>query len=117
MTWMYDADPFTARREVNERQARASQGTIEATQGSPDTHHNTSVSSDFGQLLEVKMASSLRDLVENAVKKVSCRQTLTVKQGKSLTLHRDRPFRSILKLPILHLLFFLKLKLQKLCNS
>ena len=62
---MYDADPFAARQEVNKRQAKAAL-----------KHENTGaktggiISDEFSQIPEVKMASPLRELVENAIKKV-----------------------------------------------
>jgi ATP-dependent RNA helicase DHX57 len=79
---MYDPDPFAARREVDERQAKASQKREEAVQGNPDVHRNVTVSSEFGQVPEVKMASGLRDLVEDAVKKVGGSHATAVKQEK-----------------------------------
>jgi hypothetical protein len=62
---MYDADPFAGRQEVNERQAKAAL-----------KHENTGartsgpVSNEFSQIPEVKMATTLRELVEDAIKKV-----------------------------------------------
>lgn len=74
--WMYDADPFAARREVDERQAKAAKKREEADanragSSSSSRHHQTPVSGEFAQAPEVRMASSLRDMVEEAVKKAS----------------------------------------------
>ncbi|ESK92682.1 dead deah box [Moniliophthora roreri MCA 2997] len=66
--WMYDADPFAAKREVEERQARAAEKRAEAIASSSDTHKTTIVSNEFSQAPEVRMASSLRDMVEDAIK-------------------------------------------------
>ncbi|TFK77465.1 P-loop containing nucleoside triphosphate hydrolase protein, partial [Pluteus cervinus] len=63
--WIYDADPFAARQAQDEQrvkaaQERAEKGTYKETK--------TKESDPFSQLPEVKMATTLRDLVENAVK-------------------------------------------------
>lgn len=67
---MYDADPFAAQREVEERQTKAAQKREEP---SPQNIAGRSphVSTEFSRSPEVRMASSLRDTVEDAVKKVS----------------------------------------------
>jgi ATP-dependent RNA helicase DHX57 len=65
MIWMYDADPFTARREVNERQATAAR-----KHDSTGAKTSGPVSDPFSQIPEVKMATPLRELVEDAIKKV-----------------------------------------------
>lgn len=66
--WMYDADPFAARKAVDERQAKAAQ---KATSQSTRVESGGQTSSEFSNAPEAKMAGSLRDLVEDAVKKVS----------------------------------------------
>ncbi|KIJ66186.1 hypothetical protein HYDPIDRAFT_174355 [Hydnomerulius pinastri MD-312] len=63
--WMYDADPFAARREVAERQAKAAQRREEQVAGPQTDTHKSSASPEFAQAPEVKMASGLRDLVED----------------------------------------------------
>jgi ATP-dependent RNA helicase DHX57 len=65
MKWMYDADPFAARQQVNERQAAAARkhDGIGAKTSEP-------VSNGSSQIPEVKMATLLRELVEDAIKKV-----------------------------------------------
>lgn len=68
---MYDADPFSARREVEERQARAAKKREEATAGGSGISRPQFVSNEFTHAPEVKMASRLREIVEDAVKKVS----------------------------------------------
>lgn len=68
-SWMYEADPFAARKAVNERQEKAAQKQEEANR--PEAHlRPIQQSSAFANAPEVKMASSLRDLIEDAVKKV-----------------------------------------------
>ncbi|KII93616.1 hypothetical protein PLICRDRAFT_131582 [Plicaturopsis crispa FD-325 SS-3] len=74
MSWMYDADPFAARKAVDERQAKASKKREEASgttgETSSDAHpRNAPVSGEFAQAPEVKMATGLREMVEEAVKK------------------------------------------------
>jgi hypothetical protein len=68
---MYEADPFAARREVDERQAKAAQKKEERASDHQGDSHKSSVSPEFAQAPEVKMSSGLRDLVEETVKKVS----------------------------------------------
>ena len=66
---MYEADPFAARKSVNERQEQAAKRREEASdpQSSSKKVHG---SPEFEHAPEAKMASSLRDFVEDAVKKV-----------------------------------------------
>ena len=63
---MYEADPFAARKAVNERQEKAAKKREEAS------HPETSIkavqeSPEFIHAPEAKMANTLRDLVEEAV--------------------------------------------------
>lgn len=67
--WMYDADPFAARKEVGERQTKAAQKKEENVPGLQRDTHKPSISPEFTQAPEVRMSSSLRDLVEDTVKK------------------------------------------------
>jgi len=70
MKWMYDPDPFEARQTKNPKDRNvAAQGTAsrQAT-GAPS-------SSEFSQAPEVKMATTLRELVEDAIKKVFHRRS------------------------------------------
>ena len=69
--WMYDADPFAARKEVDERQAKAAQKRQEANEDSATNLRSQLVSGEFSQAPEVKMANGLRELVEDTIKKVS----------------------------------------------
>ncbi|KAG1766414.1 P-loop containing nucleoside triphosphate hydrolase protein [Suillus occidentalis] len=66
MKWMYDADPFAARRAVDERQAKAAQN---RQQGNSKTSTMLG-SKEFANSPEVRMSTDLRDLVEDVVKKV-----------------------------------------------
>jgi ATP-dependent RNA helicase DHX57 len=66
MKWMYDADPFAARRAVDERQAKAARN---RQQGNSKTSTMLG-SKEFAYSPEVRMSTELRDLVEDVVKKV-----------------------------------------------
>ena len=69
-SWMYEADPFAARKAVNERQEKAAQKNEEVNR--PEGHSRPiQQSSEFVSAPEVKMASSIRDFIEDAVKKVT----------------------------------------------
>lgn len=61
---MYSSDPFTARKEVDERQAVAAKKKIAAES------RNQTDTGEFSHHPEVRMAVSLRELVEDSVKKV-----------------------------------------------
>ncbi|EGO02407.1 hypothetical protein SERLA73DRAFT_120997 [Serpula lacrymans var. lacrymans S7.3] len=66
--WMYDTDPFAARKQVDERQAKAVQ---KREAGASSGLQNAAGPNEFSRAPEVKMASSLRDLVEDAVKRAT----------------------------------------------
>lgn len=66
---MYDADPFAARKEVEERQAKSAQMKERQASGGQGDAHKSSISPEFTREPEVRMSSTLRDLVEDAVKK------------------------------------------------
>lgn len=66
--WMYEADPFTARKAVDERQEKAAKKREEPPSGSRATVAATSP--EYAQAPEVKMASSIRETVEESIKKV-----------------------------------------------
>ncbi|KAI0673812.1 P-loop containing nucleoside triphosphate hydrolase protein [Trametes maxima] len=66
--WMYDADPFAARKLVQDRQEKASKKKEEVTRGEGSARPGR-VSSEYANAPEAKMATSLRDFVEDAVKK------------------------------------------------
>ncbi|KAG1757846.1 P-loop containing nucleoside triphosphate hydrolase protein [Suillus lakei] len=65
MRWMYDADPFAARRAVDERQAKAAQN----RQQGNSKESLMQGSREFAHSPEVRMTTELRDLVEDVVKK------------------------------------------------
>ncbi|KAJ7040354.1 P-loop containing nucleoside triphosphate hydrolase protein [Mycena alexandri] len=75
--WMYNADPFAARKEVDQRQAQAMSkkrdestpagGSVEPLRSS-EPRHTAAASGEFAQAPEVKMAGALRDLAEDAIK-------------------------------------------------
>lgn len=77
--WMYNQDPFAAKREVEERQAKVAR--VQAERNDPAAHASGSrsgpVSNEFSQAPEVKMATSLRDTVEGAIKQVGFLELLS----------------------------------------
>lgn len=69
--WMYSADPFAAQREVQGRQSKVAAKREAENEGtSGDAPSKPSGKNEFTQATEVKMASELRELVEDAIKKV-----------------------------------------------
>ncbi|KAF5366936.1 hypothetical protein D9757_010848 [Collybiopsis confluens] len=71
LKWMYDPDPFAARKEVEERQDRAAQKRAQINASSEpgaSSRSSGSVHNEFSKAPEVRMATSLRDRVEEAVK-------------------------------------------------
>ena len=78
MKWMYSDDPFAARKEVDERQAKAEKKREDVNKGA----HNPPTSGEYAQAPEVKMATSLRDMVEDAVKKVLLFTNVTFNKAK-----------------------------------
>ena len=67
-SWMYDADPFAARKSVADRQEKAAKK--KEAQETTKTSASESKSSLFDDSPEVKLSSELRGLVENAIKMV-----------------------------------------------
>ena len=63
---MYEADPFTARKTVTERQEQAARKKEEVS----NDKGKSGTSNEYASAPEAKMASSLRDLVEDSIKKV-----------------------------------------------
>lgn len=68
--WMYEADPFAARKMVDERQAKAAAKREEARKPVGERSDRPSTTSEFTYAPEVKMATPLRDSVEQSIKKV-----------------------------------------------
>ncbi|THV01418.1 P-loop containing nucleoside triphosphate hydrolase protein [Dendrothele bispora CBS 962.96] len=70
--WMYDPDPFAARKEVDERQARAAEKRAEVAAATSndarDNRKGRDAFNEFSKALPVRMATSLRDMVEELVK-------------------------------------------------
>lgn len=66
--WMYEADPFAARKAVEERQAIAKKKDTKSQ--APDSRGVVKTSPEFANAPEAKMASGLRDLVEDCIKQV-----------------------------------------------
>lgn len=63
---MYEADPFAARKAVAERQEKAAK----KKETSSNDKGQGGTSPEYANAPEAKMASSLRDLVEESIKKV-----------------------------------------------
>lgn len=100
---MYADDPFAARKEVDERQMKAEKKREDVSKSArPQT------SGEYAQAPEVKMASALRDMVEDAVKKVILRPSYAIKSysiyqsiRRTLCIRRetaDRPLYSMMKM-------------------
>ncbi|KAI0778819.1 P-loop containing nucleoside triphosphate hydrolase protein [Trametes elegans] len=66
--WMYDADPFSARKTVTERQEKAAKKKDDVSRGEGSSKPGQ-VSPEYANAPEAKMATSLREFVEDAVKK------------------------------------------------
>ncbi|PBL00719.1 P-loop containing nucleoside triphosphate hydrolase protein [Armillaria gallica] len=66
--WMYDADPFAARKMVEQRQAKAAEKRAEPEPKSDPHTGSSNVSPGFQNWPEVKMSNELRNQVEDAVK-------------------------------------------------
>lgn len=65
---MYEADPFQAKKIVEEREAQSSQQASTSSAVDPKVHKSSGpISSNYP---EVIMATSLRELVEDAIKQV-----------------------------------------------
>jgi hypothetical protein len=64
---MYAADPFVAQQEVKERQAKAAQKKAVTN----SVQNETSSSGPYKDSPEVRMATSLREKVEEAIKEVN----------------------------------------------
>ena len=67
---MYEADPFLAQQEVKRRQAKAVEKREEAAASNSSTVdvRKAASSNEISQSPEVRMATSLRELVEDAIK-------------------------------------------------
>ena len=67
LQWLYATDPFAAKKEFEDRKAQLSQSNKSASKSG---RQRGEVSGGYKDLPEVKMASTIRELVEEAVKKV-----------------------------------------------
>lgn len=81
--WMYDADPFLAQQEVKKRQAKAAEKREETTASNSPTRdvRKATSSNEFSQSPEVRMATSLRELVEDAIKEASYSSIIRTKKN------------------------------------
>ena len=95
---MYDADPFAARKAVSERQEKAAKKKEEA--GSSKDKGQGGSSPEFANAPEAKMAGSLREIVEDSIKKVChrlrytwslCSQTMYNHRHSSCFLRQQTP--------------------------
>ncbi|KAL1951731.1 hypothetical protein VTO73DRAFT_880 [Trametes versicolor] len=66
--WMYEADPFAARKVVGDRQEKAAKKKEDGGRGQGSADRGPGAS-DYASAPEAKMATTLRDFVEDAVKK------------------------------------------------
>ena len=71
---MYESDPFAAHKAVRLRQEEAAKQKAASEAGSSNPTARSQVSKEFINAPEVKMAASLRDIVEEAIRKV-CRSS------------------------------------------
>ena len=67
---MYESDPFAAHKAVRRRQEEAAKQKVALEAGSSKPTAQPQVSKEFVNAPEVKMATSLRDAVEEAIRKV-----------------------------------------------
>ena len=67
---MYEEDPFAARRSVDERQGKAAKKKEAGEKGAAN-QGVLQTSPEFVKCPETRMASGLRDLVEDSIKQVS----------------------------------------------
>ncbi|KZT27687.1 P-loop containing nucleoside triphosphate hydrolase protein [Neolentinus lepideus HHB14362 ss-1] len=69
--WLYNPDPFAAKKEVEERQAQVAQRREQRSQAPSvfEGPKSGQVSPEFANAPEVKMAGSLREQVETCIKK------------------------------------------------
>lgn len=70
--WMYNPDPFAAMKEVEERQLKNAKHREELSShsSSQNVRGKGSLGGDLTGTVEIKMSSSLRELVEHAIKQV-----------------------------------------------
>ncbi|KAK0456179.1 P-loop containing nucleoside triphosphate hydrolase protein, partial [Armillaria borealis] len=68
LKWMYDADPFAARKMVEQRQAKAAEKRAEPEPKSDPHTGSSNASLGFQNWPEIKMSNELRNQVEDAVK-------------------------------------------------
>jgi len=66
LAWQYEPDPFAAQKEVKARQEAASQRRKKKELGANEQDINITM----GHIPEVRMAGSVRDMVENIIKEV-----------------------------------------------
>jgi len=66
---MYNPDPFVAKKEVEDRQTAAAKKKEEVSTGQGNARSGAP-GGEFTGAIEVKMSSSLRELVEDAIRKV-----------------------------------------------
>ena len=67
--WMYEADPFAARKSVEDRQEKVAKKREETQQANTHTVPQTQ-RDPFDNSPEIKLSTELRELVENAIKTV-----------------------------------------------
>ncbi|KAI0041900.1 P-loop containing nucleoside triphosphate hydrolase protein [Auriscalpium vulgare] len=85
--WMYEADPFAARKGVDDRQDKVVKKKAEVLEAK-SSGQSSPASNEFSSAPEVKMATDLRDLVESAIKKTMAAYPET-EEDAALTLSED----------------------------
>lgn len=70
-SWMYEADPFSAKKALEERQAVATKAREEREKAAEGPSRSAAPKGEFSNAPEVKMSSELRALTEDAIKKVA----------------------------------------------
>ncbi|KAF9024145.1 P-loop containing nucleoside triphosphate hydrolase protein [Hymenopellis radicata] len=85
LKWMYDTDPFAAKKMVAERQVKAAERReVIAAASTSSTRASSPVSREFERFPEVKMAPELRAMVEDCIKQAMEIDPLTTNQNQAI---------------------------------
>ncbi|KAF8323715.1 P-loop containing nucleoside triphosphate hydrolase protein [Clavulina sp. PMI_390] len=85
LAWQYAEDPFQAQREVKERQEAALQRRKKKEAGPTEQEIDLAM----GHIPEVRMASAVRDMVENVIKEMAAQYPGVVEEEESASIDRD----------------------------
>lgn len=72
LSWMYEPDPWAAKRSVENRQAKAATRKEEVAAAPVVSSEERKAAREFSGAVEVRMAPAMRDLVERCIKDVRC---------------------------------------------